>query len=83
MTINGPLHIGMQMMQTMHLDYDMVSSILSHIGRPAYKHQRRYTMTLVYILIGFIGLAGAAIAKDDFANVNAPKLKISEKPLAQ
>jgi hypothetical protein len=38
-------------------------------------------MTLVYILIGFTGLAGAAIAKDDFANVKAPKLKASDKPL--
>jgi hypothetical protein len=32
-------------------------------------------MTLVYVLIGFAGLAGAAIAKDDFANVKAPKLR--------
>jgi len=40
-------------------------------------------MTLVYILIGFTGLAGAAIAKDDFANLKSPKLKTSEKTLAQ
>ena len=40
-------------------------------------------MTLIYILIGFFGLAGAAIAKDDFANVKAPKLKDSDKSLAQ
>ena len=39
-------------------------------------------MTLVYVLIGFIGLAGAAIAKDDFANVKAPKIKASDKTLA-
>lgn len=65
----------------MHLDYDIGLGILSHIGRRAHKHSRRYTMTLVYILIGFTGLAGAAIAKDDFANVKAPKLKASDKSL--
>jgi hypothetical protein len=36
-------------------------------------------MTLVYILIGFIGLAGAAIAKDDFVKLEAPKLGASDK----
>ena len=40
-------------------------------------------MTLVYILIGFTGLAGAAIAKDDFANVKAPKFETSKKTLVQ
>jgi len=67
----------------MHLDYDIGLCILSHIGRCAHKHPRRLTMTLVYILIGFTGLAGAAIAKDDFANVKAPKLKASKKTLTQ
>lgn len=37
-------------------------------------------MTLVYILLGFAGLAGAAIAKDDLANIERPKSKGSEKP---
>jgi hypothetical protein len=32
-------------------------------------------MTLVYLLIGFTGLAGAAIAKDDFAKLKAPEVK--------
>jgi hypothetical protein len=36
-------------------------------------------MTLVYILIGFTGLAGAAIAKDDFVKVEAPSLEASKK----
>ena len=36
-------------------------------------------MTLVYLLIGFTGLAGAAIAKDDFAKLKAPEVKISNK----
>ena len=40
-------------------------------------------MTLVYILIGFAGLAGAAIAKDDFANIKAPKLKNSDATLTE
>ena len=40
-------------------------------------------MTLVYILIGFIGLAGAAIAKDDFANVKAPNFRKASGPVNQ
>jgi len=40
-------------------------------------------MTLVYVLIGFAGLAGAAIAKDDFANIKAPKLKNSDATLTE
>ena len=32
-------------------------------------------MTLVYLLIGFAGLAGAAIAKDDFVKLEAPEVK--------
>jgi hypothetical protein len=36
-------------------------------------------MTLVYILIGFTGLAGAAIAKDDFGKLEAPGMDASEK----
>jgi hypothetical protein len=36
-------------------------------------------MTLVYILIGFTGLAGAAIAKDDFVKLEAPGMDASEK----
>lgn len=71
------------MMLRMHLDYDMALSILSPIGQLPSKLSGRQTMTLVYILIGFFGLAGAAIAKDDFANVKAPKLKDSDKSLAQ
>ena len=35
-------------------------------------------MTLVYLLLGFTGLAGAAIAKDDFVKLKAPEL--SNKP---
>ena len=65
----------------MHLDYDMPLSILSRIGQMAQLTLKEIDMTLVYILIGFSGLAGAAIAKDDFANVKAPKLKNSDKTL--
>jgi|SaaInlV_120m_DNA_3_1039746.scaffolds.fasta_scaffold00009_23 hypothetical protein len=36
-------------------------------------------MTLVYLMIGFTGLAGAAIAKDSFAKLEAPGLEASEK----
>lgn len=36
-------------------------------------------MTLVYVLIGFIGLAGAAIAKDDFVTLAASKSEASDK----
>jgi hypothetical protein len=36
-------------------------------------------MTLVYILIGFTGLAGAAIAKDDFVKLEAPRMDASDK----
>ena len=35
-------------------------------------------MTLVYLLIGFTGITGAAIAKDEFAKLEAPKDKSSE-----
>ena len=36
-------------------------------------------MTLVYIMIGFTGLAGAAIAKDDFAKFEAPNKEASKE----
>ena len=36
-------------------------------------------MTLVYILIGFTGLEGAAIAKDDFVKLEAPRMDASDK----
>ena len=36
-------------------------------------------MTLVYILIGFTGLAGAAIAKDDFGRLEAPHSEASKE----
>jgi hypothetical protein len=36
-------------------------------------------MTLVYLMLGFTGLTGAAIAKDSFVKLEAPSLKASEK----
>jgi hypothetical protein len=36
-------------------------------------------MTLVYIMLGFTGLTGAAIAKDSFVKLEAPAVKASEK----
>lgn len=36
-------------------------------------------MTLVYILLGFTGLTGAAIAKDEFAKLEAPNDKDSSE----
>jgi hypothetical protein len=35
-------------------------------------------MTLVYLLLGFTGITGAAIAKDEFAKLEAPKEKSSK-----
>ena len=35
-------------------------------------------MTLVYLLIGFTGITGAAIAKDGFAKLEAPAGKTSK-----
>lgn len=35
-------------------------------------------MTLVYLLIGFTGITGAAIAKDEFAKLEAPAGKTSK-----
>ncbi len=32
-------------------------------------------MTLVYLLLGFTGLTGAAIAKDEYAKLEAPNDK--------
>ena len=37
------------------------------------------TMTLVYILLGFAGITGAAIAKDDFANFEAPNKEATKE----
>ncbi len=65
---------------------DIQKEISSDIGTRSAKgvtNKSEIDMTLVYILIGFTGLAGAAIAKDDFANLKSPKLKTSEKTLAQ
>lgn len=36
-------------------------------------------MTLVYIMLGFTGLTGAAIAKDSFVKLEAPAVAASEK----
>ena len=36
-------------------------------------------MTLVYLMIGFTGLTGAAIAKDSFVKLEAPGLEASEE----
>ena len=36
-------------------------------------------MTLVYILLGFAGVTGAAIAKDDFARFEAPNKEASKE----
>jgi len=36
-------------------------------------------MTLVYVMIGFTGLAGAAIAKDSFVKLEAPRTEASSK----
>ena len=36
-------------------------------------------MTLVYLMIGFTGLAGAAIAKDSFVKLEAPRTEASSK----
>ena len=36
-------------------------------------------MTLVYVMIGFTGLAGAAIAKDSFVKLEAPRFEAPKK----
>ena len=36
-------------------------------------------MTLVYLMIGFTGLSGAAIAKDSFVKLEAPRIEASKK----
>ena len=36
-------------------------------------------MTLVYLLLGFAGITGAAIAKDSFVKLEAPQIEASEK----
>ena len=36
-------------------------------------------MTLVYLMIGFTGLTGAAIAKDDFGKLEAPHSEASKE----
>ena len=36
-------------------------------------------MTLVYVLLGFAGLTGAAIAKDDFDKMRAPNKEVANK----
>jgi hypothetical protein len=36
-------------------------------------------MTLVYVLLGFAGLTGAAIAKDDFSKMRAPNKEVAKK----
>lgn len=66
-------------MQTMHLDYVIGISILSPIEQWLLNLTKEIDMTLVYLMIGFTGLAGAAIAKDSFAKLEAPGLEASEK----
>ncbi len=36
-------------------------------------------MTLVYVLLGFVGLTGAAIAKDEFSKIGASPKEASNK----
>ena len=36
-------------------------------------------MTPVYLMLGFTGLTGAAIAKDSFVKLEAPQIEASEK----
>ena len=36
-------------------------------------------MTLVYLLLGFAGLTGVAIAKDEFEKLGAPSVEASSK----
>jgi len=36
-------------------------------------------MTLVYLLLGFAGITGAAIAKDDFGKLEAPHTEASKE----
>jgi len=36
-------------------------------------------MTLVYVLLGFVGLTGAAIAKDELSKLEAPQKEVSNK----
>ena len=36
-------------------------------------------MTLMYVLMAFAGITGAAIAKDDFAKMKAPKTTATKK----
>ena len=66
-------------MQTMHLDYVIGISILSPIEQWLLNLTKEIDMTLVYLMLGFTGLAGAAIAKDSFAKLEAPELEASEK----
>ena len=66
-------------MQTMHLDYVTQFSIVSSIERWRFNLLKEIHMTLVYLMIGFTGLAGAAIAKDDFVKLEAPGMDASEK----
>lgn len=66
-------------MQTMHLDYVTQFSIVSSIERWRFNLLKEIHMTLVYLMIGFTGLAGAAIAKDDFVKLEAPRMDASEK----
>ena len=65
-------------MRVMHLLYDPQINII--IGSEQWRSQwiKEIEMTLVYLLLVFTGLAGAAIAKDDFVKLKAPEL--SNKP---
>ena len=66
-------------MQTMHLDYVTQFSIVSPIERWLFNLPKEIHMTLVYVMIGFTGLAGAAIAKDSFVKLEAPRIEASKK----
>ena len=66
-------------MQKMHLDYVIQSTIVSPIERWRSNLPKEIHMTLVYVMIGFTGLAGAAIAKDSFVKLEAPRFEASKK----
>ena len=49
-----------------------------HWSNKALKN-KDFTMTLVCLLLGFAGITGAAIAKDDFAKFEAPNKEASKE----
>ncbi len=67
-------------MQTMHLDYDMEITIVSPIKRlRLFNTEEIEDMALVYLLLGFTGLTGMEIARDEFAKLETPRRKTSGK----